>query len=214
MKYGLKLLDSSANIAKQINDQLKLQVEKVMSSAISAMREPIKGIVKSALETEPEYTSLVNGELRYNFGIADTSNVDRVIEMLVDTLEITQKTININQQGISGGLEIKMIRSGDFGGVLYSEPAQVIDQQRGYSLPWLEWLLLKGNDIIIQNYDVKFGPSPSSRTGNAIMVQSNNSWRVPPAFVGSIENNWITRALEKTENDIINTIQQSILTQI
>ena len=91
-----------------------------------------------------------------------------------------------------------------------TEAAQVIDTKRGYSLPWLEWLLLKNNKVIVNNYDVKLGPNINSRTGNAIMVSSNNNWRVPPQFAGSQASNWTTRAIERVDKQIESIIQKAI----
>ena len=71
-------------------------------------------------------------------------------------------------------------------------------------------MLLKGNAIIIKNYEVKFGPSPKSRSGDALMIQSSSSWRVPPEFAGTIKDNWTTRALNRIDNKIINLIQTTL----
>ena len=57
---------------------------------------------------------------------------------------------------------------------------------------------------------MELGPNPNSRTGMAVMVGSNNNWRVPPAFVGTITNNWTTRAIDRIENQVGNIIQKTI----
>ena len=89
------------------------------------------------------------------------------------------------------------------------DEATVTDNQ-GQKLPWLEWLLLRGNQIIIRNYQVRMGASPYSRTNMAVMVQSKKNWRVPMEFAGTITNNWTTRALDKVDAQIIDNIINSI----
>jgi hypothetical protein len=81
-------------------------------------------------------------------------------------------------------------------------------------LPWLEWLLLKGNSIIVRNYNVKYGQNPRSRSGDAIMIDSTSSWRVPPEFAGTTRDNWTTRALNRVDKDINRIIQQSFESSI
>ena len=54
-------------------------------------------------------------------------------------------------------------------------------------------------------------PTPFSRTGQAIMIPTKSgSWRVPASYIGTIENNWITRALSSIEDDIPNVLGKYI----
>jgi hypothetical protein len=83
--------------------------------------------------------------------------------------------------------------------------------EKGESLPWLEWLLLKGNDKIIQDYSITYiNNSYRSRTGSAIMVSNPNGWRVPVNFAGTEDNNWTTRAINKISDKISKVIQTNI----
>lgn len=214
MKFSLKLIESSLEIEKNILSTLKILLEQAITSSVRELSDKVQDIAKKALQSEPEYGSLKNGELRYNFGISDPSNVDVVIEKLVNTIEIEIKPIKITPKGISGGYTINMMNSQDFGGVLNIDAAMVVDDKGGYKLPWLEWLLLRNNEFIVKNYEVQLGPNSSSRTGNAIMVKSNDSWRVPPAFAGSKESNWTTRALEKVDKEIIMTMENTLVSKL
>jgi hypothetical protein len=102
-----------------------------------------------------------------------------------------------------------MIRAKDAGGVIGLDIAKIND--KGYSLPWLQWLLFEGNEVLIKNYKVEFRPNPNSRSGLAIMKpSSSSSWRVPPEFVGSEENNWITRAITRIENNVYDLIVKAV----
>jgi hypothetical protein len=83
-----------------------------------------------------------------------------------------------------------------------SENASVHDPKGGYTLPWLEWLLFKGTQTIVKNYSVKMGQNPFSRSGMAIMVESNKNWRVPSEFAGSVSSNWMSRSVDKVEDKI------------
>jgi hypothetical protein len=209
MKYSISLLESDKDIRGAILNALASDLSKTISKSISSISTKIKLLVKNALQNEPEYQSLKNGQLRREFGIENTNNVDVVIAKLIDTLVIDTKAITINSQGLSGGLRITMMPS-NFSGVVGSEESVVVDNIRGYSLPWLEWLLLKGSQIIVKDYEVKVGSNPYSRSGDAIMVSSSKNWRVPPEFAGTVTDNWTTRALSTIDDEISKIIQQTI----
>lgn len=209
MNISVNLAESTSDIEQMILGSLKNQVEKTISSSIPSIINDIKTIVNNALKLEPEYGSLVSGKLRAEFGIADTSSVDRVIEFMVNTINIQKTPIKVSRSGLSGGFTLTMMDSDTLGGAMDIRDANVYDES-GYVLPWLRWLLLENNKTIIKNYDVKYGPSPMSRSGMAFMVPSSGSWRVPAEFVGSKNNNWTTRAVERSENEIYAAIKRNI----
>lgn len=210
MKFSLDIVESSDQIVKLVLDQLKDQINKTIKNALPNIQKDVKSIVRNALVSEPEYGSLKAGTLRAEFGIADPSAVDSVIDLMVNTLEIKLDPIKVSGNKLVGGFLLTMIKSDDISGVIYNDNAKVVDNAGGYSLPWLEWLLLKGNETIIQNYSVKYSNSPLSRSGLAFMVESQNNWRVPPNFSGDQNNNWTTRAISKIDKQIVSIISNNI----
>jgi hypothetical protein len=213
MKFSLKILESDNQIKSLILNEIKNTLEATITKALPKIITDIKNIVSISLKSEPEYSSLTSGQLRAELGIPDTAQVDTVVDLMVDTLKINKSDIKINQSGLSGGFTITMLESDTLGGVISASPSYVKDI-KGYSLPWLEWLCLRNNEIIVRNFSVKYGSSPNSRSGMAIMIPSSNSWRVPPAFVGSKEKNWTTRAIDRSEAQIYSIIQTHIRANI
>lgn len=209
MKLSLDLTDSTDVIVQQILENLKKEINNTFNKAIPKITDSIKDIIKQALISEPEYSSLKAGTLRAEFGIEFPENIDRVIDALVSTLEVQKSEIRILRNGLSGGFSLTMIKKDDISGVIYTDIASVIDN-KGYVLPWLEWLLLKGNEVLVKNYSVNYTSSSRSRSGMALMVKSDRNWRVPPNFTGSENNNWITRAVKKSESQIISAIKNNI----
>jgi len=210
MNFSLSLVETSDEIIKLILQQLKNQVDTTINSCLPKIINEVKKLVKDALISEPEYGSLKAGTLRAELGIEDTSSVDAVVDLMVNTLEIKQDPIKIAGNKLVGGFILTMIKSDDINGVIYSDRANVIDNARGYGLPWLEWLLLKSNETLVQNYSVKYTNSRFSRSGMAIMIESPNGWRVPSNFAGNIDNNWTTRAINKVNKQIIQIISSNI----
>lgn len=213
MIIDLKILESNSQIRQSILDSIKNHIEQALNKSIGPISSEIKSVVSTALKTEPEYQSLIGGTLRIEFGISDISSVDLVIDQMVNTLNITKNPITITNLGLSGGFILTMIRSEDIDGIINSESASVITE-KGIRLPWLEWLLLHSNKPIIRNYDVKIGPNPTSRTGMGIMVESSQSWRVPPEYAGTQQDNWTTRAISRVEYQLPKIFENNIIKYI
>jgi hypothetical protein len=210
MRFSVSLLESDQQIRSAILDSLSKKISVGLQKSVNPLTQSIKSIMIKALQSQPEYQSLISGQLRKEFGIANVNNVNVVIDNLVNTLVVQVSPLKIINTGLSGGITIQMIPSDTFGGALSDPSANVTDDDKGYSLPWLQWLLLRGTDIIVRNYEVKFGPNPNSRSGDAIMISSGKNWRVPPEFVGTQRNNWTTRAIESVEDELLNTIRSIV----
>jgi hypothetical protein len=42
------------------------------------------------------------------------------------------------------------------------------------------------------------------------MIPSNKNWRVPAEYAGTVNNNWITRAIENKDENIYYIVEQTI----
>ena len=206
----------SANIV-ETNDEINTMILEIMADhindtlniAMPKITTEIKELVALSLREEPEYQSLLSGRLKAEFGLSDTNMVDNIIDKLVSTIDVSRSTVSYNKIGLVGGFTITMMKSDDMNGLIFTDIASVISNN-GQHLPWLQWLLLEGNNAIVKNFDVKMGSYSQSRSGMAIMVSSRDNWRVPPEFVGTISNNWTTRAIDRIEDKIYTLIQDII----
>lgn len=209
MKFDIKLVDSVRSIEQKILKALSLDINRSFQKAIPGIKDGIKQLLLDSLKRQPEYGSLLSGTLRFDFGISNPGSVDKVVEFLADTGEISFNRVSFVSGKLTGGMSISFMKSDDMNGLIYTDIASVVDQ--GTVLPWLEWLLYHGTSPIVKKYQVEYGPNPNSRTGNAIMVESTSDWSVPSSFSGKINDNWTTRAAESIQdNAIINIIQTNI----
>jgi len=214
MKINLSLIDSDNQIKSKILDSIREHLNQAFQKARSILAKKIPLEVYKVIVSEPEYQSLISGKLRYEFGIPESAQkVNQIVDLWTRNVVVDVTPITLGAGGLRGGFSINMIKD-NYEDVLTSDDAIVVDQLSQAVLPWLEWLLLYGDKIIVRNYTVQVGPSPYSRTGLAIMKPSKESWRVPPEFAGTTTNNWVTRALEKLDDTIPNMIQQEIENQI
>lgn len=202
MRFSLKLLDSSKEIEQKILRAMLPEIVSLMNKGMTNLKRNLPIIIRNAIIATPEYDSLSLGKLKYEFGI---DNVDSKLASLISVwstnIQYSYQAPTIVANKIKSSLSASMIRA-DFSDVLYTDFAAVVDTVRGYSLPWLEWLLLEGNKTIIKNYEVIMGPNRASRTGLALMKPARKSWKVPSEFSGTRNDNWITRAIDGAESDI------------
>jgi hypothetical protein len=210
MNISLKLLESNQDIYNRILDALLPAVENLMKDAYSKLKQEIPLIVQNSILNAPEYNALLAGQLRYELGIPDANTkVNNLLNYWITNMQITYNKPFINNNQIKSFFSINMIKA-DFSDVLYQEFSFVTDNERGYSLPWLRWLLLEGNKTLVSNYEVLFGNNRNSRTGFAVMTPSNRSWRVPATYSGTEADNWITRSLDSVKDQIYSTLEKSL----
>lgn len=212
MILSLNLLDNNTTITSNILQALIPEINSYMTKSVSKLRKILPSIIRNAITNTPEYDAILNGKLQYELGISDPAQkLAGLLDLWSTNISITYNAPRASKIRIVSSFSVNMIRV-DFSDVLYSDYAIVVDGLRGYSLPWLEWLLLYGNKTIVKNSKVVFGPNRSSRTGFALMRESSESWKIPSQYSGTIDDNWITRAIDRYGNDIEQAIDSALQT--
>lgn len=209
MKFSLKLLESNNQIVKKILVSLQDHLTTVFDKTKKNILKPVQDKIKVAIETQPEYDSLISGQLKYELGIPSPDFVRSIVDIWVQSIEIRSSAITIAGNSLSGGFSINAIES-TYNDVLSSSQSVVIDENTGSRIPWLEWLLLRGGDILVAEYEVKMGPNPRSRTGQAVMVSSNQNYSIPAKYAGTESNNWVYRAISSLDDSILDIIRNEV----
>jgi hypothetical protein len=170
-----------------------------IQKSINTMRPDIWQIIFDAVITSPAAASLTNGKLRIDFGLT-TSPAGDIARSVADTLSI--RAIMAPGGNLQGGLVLKLQPSD------YSNLSGLGQQvtEKGQFLPWLDWLLTLGQQIIITNHGVSYGSK--GRTGGGNMDKREAPFKVDSQFAGTVDDNFITRAVQSVVPQI-----QSILTQ-
>lgn len=209
MKLSLSVVQDSNNIANLIMKDISANINKIFNKAIPKIENDLKFLLAEAIRSQPEYSSLMAGTLKAELGLPDSSIVQQTVDYFVENIRVTKNNIKYSSKGLLGNISIELFSDSSVNSAVNSDFANIQDV-KGYIIPWLQWLLLEGSSILIKNYEVKYGNSPYSRSGMAIMVQSNDSWSVPNMFAGQINDNWITRAINSSEQSIVNIIASNI----
>lgn len=202
LNFKIKVLEDDFIIAQRISYALIPEINKYLNNIYQNMANSISNIVVNSIISQPEYESLMGGQLQGEFGIPDpSSRLSEIISTIKSGSNIVRKPTSVVNGKIKAGIRFQMIQS-DFQDLISLGSASFATE-KGTKLNWLEWLLLEGDTIIISDYGFVAGPNPNSRTGLGIMKgYSGASWRVPPEFAGNIKNNWITRAIDAAQSSI------------
>jgi len=201
-QLGLVIRESAKEMEKRILRAAALEVDEKFARADNNIERMLKMKVVSWLLSSPEILSLMNqseNSLKGDFGLTNPSaSVMSIIEAVQDSIEIEQMRVKTT----TGFLVLRIkIQPKHMGNVISAvDPVQT---EKGANLPWIEWLLLKGDEIIITDYHVepKIG---TGRSGLATMKAGGDYTvgRVNPAYSGTQDDNFITRALKGKERDI------------
>lgn len=204
--FNLKLLQSGAQIAKDILKTLLKEINGYYKKRINIIKENISIVVYDCVYNSPEMQSVRGGSLKLDFGLTFDPTVD-IAHAVANAVFIDFKDFKLTSNNISSGISLN-IQPIDYLNVL-NLPSAVVITEKGVSLPWLEWLTLYGNQIIIADFGVEY-KSGVGRTGGAHMIVSTRPFKVNSSFAGTQEDNFITRAIEAALPRIQTAIENSL----
>lgn len=201
---SIQITDSIQTIEKNVNSALVEMFNDFIIKNINNLINSTKSLIPLWIKNQPEIISLLSSEstsLAGQFGIQNNGNsiVNNIIQAVVGATEI--KFIKYNTK-FNGGLELRFQPS-DFNNLLSLRDGHTI--YKGGDLHWLDWLLKRGDSMIVANY--QYNPQTGlGRSGLGNMVPGG-SFRIPPQFSGTVDDNFITRAF-------IGSDQENQITQI
>jgi|694.fasta_scaffold02450_4 hypothetical protein len=209
MSITLKLLESVGQIESNILSALSVQFNASMKSKKNKILQDIKTLIPFWISSQPEMQSLLSSDplsLVGQFGItiSPTAIVSAIVSSVVNSANIL--IIPYDKKLNGGGIELN-IQPDNFANLLGLPQGHSVYQDG--NLHWLDWLLNRGDEIIVAGY--QYNPQTGigrSKLGN---MKTGGSFRVPPEFSGTEQNNFITRALvgsnqEKQISKIFETI--------
>ncbi len=191
-------------------------INPIIKKSANKFRISLQQLVKESFKATSTYDSLINGTLKGHFGFyaGTSSKVDAVIDELIGQIFVESHTASKDSHII---LTVNMIES-DFQKVTSASSA-IITTEKGEQLFWLEWLLLRGTELVLSGYSIpnvrikrKQG---TGRSGKATMVVTDDEsqiWHVPITFAGTPGKNWVTDTLKESKI-VLDTLFRLILTE-
>lgn len=187
-------LDINA-IRSSVLDDLAKQLASTFKKASPRIRERVGEVAVDAIKESPEYASLLSGRLRNELGVVNPEPIlQAVVRNIQNGVFVTSQGARRAGNNIDGGMTIEILK-GDYSEVLEVAGANFTSEGT-HDIPWLRWLTLEGDAILISDFRFSAGHSAYSRTGDGLMLPKG-SWKVPSQFSGVESDNWLTRALDK-----------------
>lgn len=179
-------------------------LQNVFTSLQNDILIEVKILIREALYNSPEVDSLLDetyGSLKSQFGLTDEEAIEAVDEMI----NLVLKEISLSLVTAAPKKELLgsiLINIGEINFATFSSlpHAKYISPRSGEEIPWMEWLLTKGKQVVVTDWHMIEG---NGRAG-AIMVP-RGVFRVEK-YDGTPSDNLITRAIERSREAILAVI--------
>lgn len=198
---SLKILDTSLN--KMISNIFKGFINKIntlFSSRNRELRETVRKLVIKHIQNSDTYKEIESGgPLCGELGIPagrESEFVEHILPIVYRHIDVRLTKFALFGFKVNGGVQIylddavyeDLINNPQFR-FTYTKlkTGEIIE------LPWMEWLLVKGSEVIIGDHHVHFELGVG-RSGQAIMYPTK-VWMMPAKHQGTREKNFLTRAL-------------------
>lgn len=206
LEFSVRVLQTDDQIAKALMKDLVKQLNKALRPLRKVIQsEMAEQVPKIFVERDATgiYNKLVNGPLNLDFGFVKGTEASRIEEILIQigqSVRVEYKDIRLSGAGFtkSSGFTVKILKD-DFLDILGLPAATIFNlspnPRSPTVLPWLEWLLLRGDSIIISDHIIKFKQG-AGRSGGAVMISDEGGvWKVPEGSSGSRDDNWLTKEI-------------------
>lgn len=211
-EYGLQLTESIREIETKIINAMIQDLDVAILKSVPIISLAIGSEIETLIRESDIYRRLLNGDLKRHFGLTGAGEkLDSIVNNIVAHIEVKYKKLQNVGNNIIGGIEINVLRSGFVD--LITLEAAIQETEKGDKLPWLDWLLLQGNKLLIADYSIVFKPG-EGRSGAIMIYDEDGFWKVPSDASGTINNNWLTRVLFENLTLILNQMAQIIKSEI
>ena len=205
MRFQAKLTTSPQQLERALSFTVKQMIEKNLPKVEQFLTNEIRDIITRGFRSSPEYQALISGNLRKDFGIDNGGPaVEAIIDRWANSFISVFSPITLVGTKLRFKGTVQCIES-SFADVINMAEGHVFS--KGGTVPWLRWLLLEGDRILIQDYLVQYNLSSKSksfsRTGEALMRHKQGaSFKVDPTYAGTIKENWTTRVVNNIGAEI------------
>lgn len=196
-------------VAKGILKAVRPEISRRFKKASVNIIREVRRLVRGAIENDITYQAILHGDLQHELGIVNPETVlSRLLNAIVNNIFIDVQPVQVKNGELYSEMNIGVLAS-DYSDILGRDFSEFVSEH-GKRVPWLEWLLFKGDSFILRGWEYVVSPEvvTSSRTNKGIMMQSTRKWRVPVIHSGLPDDNFLTRALEGLDEAIDRIIEQ------
>lgn len=206
MRMGVKLIltQNDKTIENNINKAIADKFNNLFTSKKHIILNRLKAATVTWVLASPEIESLKDTSpyrLGAQFGLTSDPTA-AITSAIVNSIDIKLTKITKNLKGnISFNFQPKQFRN------LLDLPEGHTITEKGEDLHWMDWLLTRGDEIIIVGY--RYDPGNDGRSGGGSMT-AGSGFRVNPLYSGTVNDNFVTRLFSNREQEIQNIIIRSL----
>jgi hypothetical protein len=172
------------------------QLKRKLHSMLPTLEQSLRGEIRRRLQQSDVIEALLKGNLRAQLGLTH----EEVVSMSTAIPDAVGKALHLRIHKTASSLDIvaEMISRGyeELLSIPQATYVQTHTTGEPREIKWLEWLLTKGDTIVVGGFRVKYTPNnTNSRSQGAIMLKGSG-FRISPQWAGTAESNFITRALD------------------
>ncbi len=215
----LKILESDKILKRRMLKALSIEIKRTINKASDGIEKDIRLAVFGWVFESPEMEDLRSGALRIDLGLTKTQadqSSHSIAKTVADSTNVAVEVPKTPLAKTRGKITIN-VQPKNFSNI--SINAHLVNWGMAGNVPWVDILLFRGDEIIVEDYDVEYGPF--GRSGGGKMEEDAgdlSGWgigissmtRVPPSFSGTVTDNFITRALRGKEAQIEKIVKQRI----
>ncbi len=189
-------------VYRRVKGEARRMVLEAGRKTAYALDDPLKQLIAQLLGSSEFYQSALNGDLAGQLGLPSTERQALLSALLADIVDTL--LIEFRAYAASNNNKIMMLyitlQNTDYKNLLHQHYASVFTLNT-QELKWLEWVLLEGDQVIIDGYDVLLS-SGKGRSGLGVMIEGGQ-FRIDPRFSGTRNDNWMTRELNRPSSIVL-----------
>jgi hypothetical protein len=203
----LKLTQSIFEIQNLINEATAKELNKIVRRRKAITLGKLKNATAKWIAETDEISSITNpapNELKALFGITGSKNaVQAIIESVAESVVVEILPFD---KKLRGSVTFKFQPQNNLNLLALKEGHQITE--KGTDLHWLDWLLTKGDSVIVIGY--RYSPRENGRGGRGVM-KKGGTFRVNPKYSGIIGNNFVSKAFIGREQQVVKIIEDTLL---
>ena len=205
----LRLVTTPSQFAATVQFLVAPKVDDILIKAKPAIQNRISNLLRTAIEGSPTIQSLKGGELQVDFGLTDGEAAAATQDIVNAVVSAVNVFFQKSKRGKTLGNLVIQIDPAIVSTAVQTSTTNGIYSSNGNQITWLDWLMNKGTQVIIDGFEVvSTDYDERSRSGGGFMLPTGGVFRVAPEFAGTAGDNFITRAIIANGPNIRKIIQE------
>ncbi|MDA9779048.1 hypothetical protein N9D38_11445 [Rubripirellula sp.] len=192
------MIINNKQLEKQLFQAVLSEIRKRVRKNKNNVQRRLENAIRNWVMDSDTIQSLMENKhfsLKAKFGLTDVDAQQAVNDLTIAIGRCLRAEIRDSAKSIE--VEFSFVRS-DFSDLLSLSSSSFMTE-KGKDIPWLNWLLTQGDRVVVADY--RYIPADNGRSGYGIMI-GGKSFRVPPQFSGTPENNFVNRLFDGKDKQL------------